>query len=32
MSTVRTITVKSPARLLNKAGKERRSVAKMVLL
>jgi len=28
----KTIEVKSPAKLLNKEGKERRSVAKMVLL
>lgn len=32
MSTIKTIEVKSPPKLLNKAGKERRSVAKMVLL
>jgi hypothetical protein len=32
MSTIKTIEIKSPPKLLNKAGKERRSVAKMVLL
>lgn len=32
MSTIKTIEIKSPQKLLNKEGKERRSVAKMVLL
>ena len=32
MSTIKTIEVKSPPKLLKKAGKQRRSVAKMVLL
>ena len=32
MSIVKTIEVKSPPKLLNKEGKERRSVAKMILL
>jgi hypothetical protein len=32
MSTIKTIEVKSPPKLLHKEGKERRSVAKMVLL
>ena len=32
MSAIKTIEIKSPPKLLNKAGKERRSVAKMVLL